>query len=67
MQLEISQIAMRLTELRAEHRDLNTAIDRISHDAETDELSLRRLKKRRLKLKDTIAYLENALIPDLNA
>ncbi len=62
-----SQIATKLAELRVEHRDLDAAIDRISGDPNVDELSVKRLKKRRLKLKDMIAYLENALIPDLNA
>lgn len=62
-----SQIAIKLAELRVEHRDLDAAIDRISGDPNVDELSVKRLKKRRLKLKDMIAYLENALIPDLNA
>ena len=62
-----AQIALRLAELRLEHRDLNDAIDRISGDTDLDELSIKRLKKRRLKLKDMITYLENALIPDLNA
>jgi len=67
MDLDTSEIATKLAELRTEHRDLNAAIDRINGDPEIDELSLRRLKKRKLKLKDTIAYLENALIPDLDA
>ncbi|MCB1606933.1 MAG: DUF465 domain-containing protein [Xanthomonadales bacterium] len=60
-------VAMKLAELRLEHRDLNDAIDRISGDRVLDELSIKRLKKRRLKLKDMITYLENLLIPDLNA
>jgi hypothetical protein len=51
-------------ELKLEHRDLDAAIDRLQLDAETDELTIKRLKKRRLQLKDCIAKLESALIPD---
>jgi len=60
-------IARKLTELKIEHRDLDTAIARLAIDAGSDELQLSRLKKRKLKLKDMIAYLENKLIPDLDA
>jgi hypothetical protein len=60
-------IARKLTELKIEHRDLDAAIARLAIDAGSDELQLTRLKKRKLKLKDMIAYLENKLIPDLDA
>ena len=60
-------IARKLTELRIEHRDLDEAISRLVHDSGCDELHLTRLKKRKLKLKDMISYLENKLIPDLDA
>jgi hypothetical protein len=60
-------IARKLTELRIEHRDLDTAISRLALDSVGDELQLTRLKKRKLRLKDMIAYLENKLIPDLDA
>jgi hypothetical protein len=56
-----------LVDLRIEHRDLDNAITRMSSTAGTDELQLRRLKKRKLKLKDMIAKLESQLIPDLDA
>jgi hypothetical protein len=56
-----------LVDLRIEHRDLDNAIARLSGTAGTDELQLRRLKKRKLKLKDMIARLESQLIPDLDA
>ena len=46
---------------------LRLCIERLSRDTETDELGLRRLKKRKLRLKDMIAYIENKLIPDLDA
>lgn len=57
----------RLRELRIEHRDLDDVICRLSLDLYVDELQLRRLKKRKLLLKDQIARLESQLIPDLNA
>ncbi len=57
----------RLRELRISHRDLDDVIDPLSHDPLVDQLRIRRLKKRRLSLKDTIAKLESELIPDLDA
>lgn len=55
----------RLIELRMEHSDLDALIDRAAHeDAPTDELMMRRLKKRRLALRDEIARLQGALQPD---
>ena len=60
-------LVRRLAELREEHRDLDAAIARLAGDASCDQLQLSRLKKRKLKLKDMIAYFENKLIPDLDA
>ncbi|HEY4645334.1 MAG TPA: YdcH family protein [Steroidobacteraceae bacterium] len=57
----------RLRQLRIEHRDLDDVITRLSLDYDVDELQLKRLKKRKLMLKDQIAKLESQLIPDLNA
>jgi hypothetical protein len=57
----------RLRELRVSHRDLDYLIDRLSHDPVVDQLRIRRLKKRRLILKDMIARLESELIPDMDA
>ncbi len=54
----------RLIELRMEHADLNAVIDRTAGDIPVDELMLRRLKKRRLALRDEIARLEIELDPD---
>jgi hypothetical protein len=59
-----AEITRQLIELRIEHRDLDQAIERLSADSSSDELQLKRLKKRKLRLKDMIAYLENLLIPD---
>ena len=61
------EITQRLELLRLEHRDLDAAIARLAIDAGSDELHLTRLKKRKLKLKDMISWLENKLIPDLDA
>ena len=60
-------IVRKLTELKLEHRDLDAAIARLPIGPGCDELQLTRMKKRKLKLKDMIAYLENKLIPDLDA
>lgn len=53
----------RLIELRIEHADLDALIDTAAHAAQLDELLLRRLKKRRLQLRDEIARIELALDP----
>ncbi len=57
----------RLRELRIEHRDLDDVIHRLQMDLYVNEVQLRRLKKRKLMLKDQIAHMESELIPDLNA
>lgn len=63
-----ARIAAQLIELRLEHRDLDAAIARLSSDANChDDLALKRLKKRKLRIKDMMSYLENQLIPDLDA
>jgi hypothetical protein len=64
---DLAEISRQLIELRIEHRDLDAVIARLVADPSSDELQLRRLKKRKLRLKDMIAYLENKLIPDLDA
>lgn len=61
---ELSRIARRVADLRLEHRDLDTAIARLQGDREADELAVKRLKKRKLQIKDAIARLESDLIPD---
>jgi hypothetical protein len=53
-----------LIELRIEHADLDALIDRAATDAPVDELMIRRLKKRRLALRDVIARVERELGPD---
>jgi hypothetical protein len=64
---DTSETRQLLFELREEHRDLDLAIQRMGLDPRQDQLHLRRLKKRKLKLKDWITRLESKLIPDLDA
>ena len=54
----------RLIELRMEHADLDALIDRIANELPLDELMIRRLKKRRLSLRDEMARLQRALDPN---
>jgi len=61
------QIAGRLDILRIEHRDLDTAIEALAGTGVPDQLQLARLKKRKLRLRDEIAMLEDQLIPDIIA
>ena len=56
----------RLHELRSEHRDLDTVIFRMD-DSIADQLQLQRLKKRKLKLRDEITWIERKLVPDIIA
>lgn len=57
----------RLKELRVEHQDLDQIISRLVVDPDVDQIMLKRLKKRKLMLKDMITQLESDQIPDLNA
>lgn len=61
---ELARMAHRVVELRQEHRDLDLAIAHLQQTIANDELVVKRMKKRKLQLKDQIAWLENALIPD---
>ena len=61
------EIRRRISELNLEHRDLDRAIEALEHNPLHDELQLKRLKKRKLMLKDQITRMESQLIPDLNA
>ncbi|WP_440224026.1 YdcH family protein [Dokdonella sp. MW10] len=56
-----------LASLRVEHRELDDTIARLGLDPLGDELELKRLKKRKLRIKDAILVLESRLIPDLDA
>jgi hypothetical protein len=60
-------IKRRIVELEVEHRDLDEVIDTLVRDALHEELQLRRLKKRKLQLKDQITLLKMQLVPDIPA
>lgn len=64
---EHKSVERRLYDLQVEHRDLDEVVARLSGSAQVDELLIKRLKKRKLQLKDQIARLKSALIPDLDA
>ncbi len=64
---DTATIVRRLTALRTEHRELDETIARWVLEPGNDELEIKRLKKRKLLLKDSITMLESRLIPDLDA
>lgn len=63
MDNDLHSLPRRLIELRIEHADLDSLIDRTAEERPMDELTMRRLKKRRLQLRDMIARLEAQLDP----
>ena len=65
--IEVSDTQRRLIELDVEHRDLDAVIDMLILDGHADQLQLRRLKKRKLQLKDHITLLKMQLVPDVPA
>lgn len=65
--MDIEDMQNRLTALRVEHRDLDSAIDALVRNGASDQLQLARLKKRKLGLKDEISLIETRLIPDIIA
>lgn len=65
--MNAEEIKRRIIELQIEHRDLDEAICRLSETAGVDALQLRRLKKRKLQIKDTITLLHMQLVPDVPA
>jgi hypothetical protein len=64
---DLDATAKRIIELQIEHRDLDRAIERLQAMGNDDELHLRRLKKRRLQLKDQVTWLQIQLTPDIPA
>ena len=64
---EAELIRGKVETLKVEHRDLDDIIERLSRDPNLDELQIRRLKRRKLLLKDQIALLESQLVPDIPA
>lgn len=67
LDLTEDEMRKRLEAMRTEHRDLDAAIDALTGAGSSDQLQIARLKKRKLKLKDQIAILEDFLIPDIIA
>jgi hypothetical protein len=61
---EQARLVARLQALRTEHRDLDAAVARLQRDPGADELMVKRLKRRKLQLKDAMEWVESALIPD---
>lgn len=64
---EADRLHHELHELRAEHRDLDQIIDHLANNPPDDHLLVRRLKKRKLALKDRIERLESLFVPDIPA
>lgn len=62
-----ARFEVRLAELQMEHRDLDVALHRLAGDPLHDQLALKRMKKRKLLLKDQIASIERQLDPDIVA
>ena len=56
-----------LAQLKLEHRDLDAAISELEQTVRVDQLQIKRLKKKKLSLKDEIARLEDELFPDIIA
>ena len=66
-QRETQLLQEKLAQLKSEHRDLDDVIARISEDVPFDQIQVKRLKKRKLLLKDQILRLESQLLPDIIA
>jgi hypothetical protein len=65
--MDDTETARRAEHLRIEHRDLDAAIEALRAVTNPDEVQIARLKKRKLKLRDEIAMLEDMLVPDIIA
>ena len=61
------QMRVKLRQLEQEHADMDAAITALENAGTSDQLQLRRLKKKKLALKDQIISIENLLIPDIIA
>ena len=62
-----TELRRRLQELESEHRDLDDVIERLAEGSINDQLQLKRLKKRKLQLKDEITKIRSRLLPDIIA
>jgi len=67
MDSSVETIQRRIEELHLEHRDLDLAIRVLAETPGHDELQLRRMKKRKLLIKDQVSHLQAQLIPDVPA
>lgn len=67
MSLSQSEIVQKMSELENEHRELDEIIEVLTKSGEIDELKIKRLKKRKLLIKDMLTCYENMLIPDIDA
>jgi hypothetical protein len=67
LQMDQEEVKRRIIDLQIEHRDLDDAIDRLCVQVGVDDLALRRMKKRKLQIKDSVARLEMRLVPDIPA
>ncbi len=65
--MEPRELEARLNNLQTEHRDLDAAIDALLFAAGSDQVQIARLKKRKLRLRDEIAVVQDQLIPDIIA
>lgn len=65
--MDEAEIKARIELLRRDHRDLDAAIDALRQTANCDQIQLQRFKKKKLRLRDEIAVLEDMLIPDIIA
>lgn len=65
--MDEAELLRRLEALRVEHRDLDSAIAAMLDTGSTDQLQIARLKKRKLRLRDEIARVEDEIIPDIIA
>ena len=63
----VTEMRVKLEELRSEHRDLDDVIQRLAETSPFNQLQIQRLKKRKLALKDQMAKLESKLLPDIIA
>jgi hypothetical protein len=64
---EVRELRANLVKLKQEHRDLDSAINALEESGRADQLQLKRLKKKKLALKDEIARIEDQLLPDIIA
>jgi hypothetical protein len=66
-EVERAMLEQRILQLKIEHRDLDDVIRRLADQPGYDQLQLQRLKRRKLLLKDQVAWLERQVDPDISA